>query len=194
MDIFNLPTIKLAHKLLGMELIHESTQGITAGIITEVEVYLGLQDSAAHAYSGNRTKRTELMYGPPGHLCLYCIRGNNIMLNITSGKIDTPEIVFVRALRPSTGIDLMLERRKYSVQYSKLNDFKGSKIKNLTNGPGKMCQAMGITKEFHGHYLGNKPLYLKESIINPVIKESARVNIHKKDESAKSLLRFYITE
>ncbi|MNY85779.1 3-methyladenine DNA glycosylase [compost metagenome] len=190
MNIFKLSTTTLAQSLLGMELIHDSNEGVTGGIITDVEAYLGLKDEAAHAYSGKITRRTELMYGPSGHACLYHIRGKNLMLNITSGKIGVPEIVFIRQIQPTIGIDLMLKRRKYCVQYGTENDFRGNKIKNLTNGPGKLCQAMGITTDYHGHFLLNEPLYIQPHSNNHGgVINGPRINIK---ENKDALLRYYI--
>src|SRR5690606_27036302 len=138
MDIFGLPTTELAQRLLGLELVHETKEGCAGGIITEVEAYLGLQDVASHAYTSNKTLRTKVMHEAPGRLCQYHIRSKNLVLNITSGDKGVPEIVFIRSIVPTIGIDLMLQRREFCVQYGHKNDFSKSKIKNLTNGPGKL--------------------------------------------------------
>ncbi len=178
--LFELSTLGLARQILGMELINKTQEGITAGIIVEVEAYLGLQDKASHAYSGNVTKRTSLMYGESGIICLYNIRGMNIMLNIVSGKIGIPEIIFIRAIQPTKGQNLMICRRSRNLQFGSPNDFSGNKILNLTNGPGRLCCALGISKDLNGKRIGECSLSLEEStyiVRNKDIVQGPRINI-----------------
>ncbi|WP_243137239.1 DNA-3-methyladenine glycosylase [Heliorestis convoluta] len=137
-------TLDLAQSLLGKILVKETSEGIASGIIVETEGYLGFSDEACHSYGHRRTKRTEVMYGPPGHAYTYVMHCHCLM-NIVSGPIDVPEAVLIRALEPQQGIELMQKRRG-----------EQKKLTDLTSGPGKLSQAMGIDKSDYG-----KPLFLE---------------------------------
>jgi DNA-3-methyladenine glycosylase len=100
-----------------------------AGLITETEAYVGEQDLACHARAG-RTPRTAVMYGPPGHAYVYFTYGNHWMLNVVSEREGFPAAVLIRAIQPIEGADVMSKRR----------------MGRDTYGPGKLTQAMGITK------------------------------------------------
>jgi len=128
--------LTVAKELLGKVLVHQSIEGITAGRVVEVEAYRGPEDKAAHSYGGRKTPRNDVMYGEKGHAYVYFIYGMYFCINATAGDREgKPEAVLIRALEPVIGQDLMEKRR-------------GAKAKpaNLTNGPGRLCMAMGITK------------------------------------------------
>ena len=103
------------------------------GLITETEAYIGEDDLACHAKAG-RTIRTDPMYGPPGHAYIYFTYGNHWMLNVVTERAGFPAAVLIRAIQPLEGLEVMLERRNG----------------RNTFGPGKLCQAMGITKSENG--------------------------------------------
>lgn len=142
MDLLDLDTLTIAKQLLGYTLVHESDEGITAGIIVETEGYLQ-GDPACHAYR-KKSQRNAPMFGEAGTIYVYQIYGMHFCVNISTNEKDIGEAVLIRALEPTEGIELMKERRKTD------------NIKNLCSGPGKLVQAMGIHKGMnHWHILEN---------------------------------------
>lgn len=137
-------TLEVAKSLLGKFLIHEYRGKKIGGMIVETEAYIGPEDRAAHSHKGRRTKRNEVEYGPGGHVYIYLVYGLHLQLNfVTKGK-EEPECVLIRALEPTDGIDLMKKFRH--------TDNKA----NLTNGPGKLCQALNLSRSLNGHDLCEK--------------------------------------
>ena len=170
----------VAHDLIGKILVHDSNEGRTSGIITETEAYKGPEDKAAHSYGGRRTSRTEAMYLTGGHAYIYLIYGLHFCFNVTANTAGKPEAVLVRALEPLDGEDLMKSRRKTQDR------------KNLCNGPGKLCAAMGITRELYGADLCGTELYILDSGIHAEITTSPRINIDYAEEYRDVLWRFSI--
>src|SRR6201996_8300451 len=115
MDISPLPpsfydrpdVVKVARDLLGKVLVTAFDGERTSGRIIEVEAYNGVIDRASHAYSGRRTRRTEIMFGPGGSAYVYLIYGIYHLFNVVTNKKDVPHAVLVRALQPLEGIDIM---------------------------------------------------------------------------------------
>jgi DNA-3-methyladenine glycosylase len=138
-----LSTIEVAKNLLGRKLISETAEGITTGWIVETEAYLGVRDMAAHTYQWRKTPRVEAMYDQAGTIYIYNMMGN-LLLNITTKEIGEPEAVLIRAVQPEQGLELMEARR-------------GKTGYELTNGPGKMTQAMGISMEEYGSSIIEPP-------------------------------------
>ncbi|MFL5550666.1 MAG: DNA-3-methyladenine glycosylase [Gemmatimonadaceae bacterium] len=140
----------VARELLGAVLECETDDGIASGIIVETEAYLGEHDLACHAVAG-RTLRTQHLYGPPGIAYVYFIYGMYWCFNAVTRSAGLPSAVLVRALEPLDGLALMHKRRP--------------RIRNtvdLTNGPGKLCTALGITGSMSGKSLQRKPLLIRE--------------------------------
>jgi len=133
-------TLTLAQLLLGCELVHESPEGTTAGIIVETEAYL-TGDPACHAYR-RKTARNAAMFGPAGTLYVYMIYGYYYCINVVSGAEDVGEAVLIRALEPTEGLDLMGLRRN-------LDPATKQGLRGLCSGPGKLVIAMGITQREH---------------------------------------------
>ena len=125
----------VAPGLLGAKLAH----GRTVGRITETEAYLAVDDPAAHAYRG-RTKRTEVLFGRPGHAYVYRTRQHHC-LNVVVQEEGVPGCVLVRAVEPVAGIALMRRRR------GNVPDAR------LTDGPGKLCRALAIDMQHYGEDL-----------------------------------------
>lgn len=107
---FQQPTLNLAPALLGKLLVKETEFGTASGWIVETEAYIGPEDRAAHSYGNRRTKRTEVMFGPPGYAYTYVMH-THCLMNVVSGEIGHPEAVLIRALEPCSGFDLMYQRR-----------------------------------------------------------------------------------
>jgi DNA-3-methyladenine glycosylase len=151
----------VAREMLGTVLECESEDGLASGIIVETEAYLGEHDLACHAAAG-RTARTEALYGPPGTSYVYFIYGMYWCFNAVTRAVDLPSAVLVRALEPLDGIALMHKRRPL--------------VKNdvdLTNGPGKLCKALGIDGSLSEKSLQRKPLRIREG--EPVPDERVEV-------------------
>jgi DNA-3-methyladenine glycosylase len=177
--------ISVSKGLLGKILVHESSEGITAGLIVETESYLGPEDRAAHSSGGRRTARNEVMFGQKGHAYVYFIYGLYHCFNVTAGEVlGKPEAVLVRALEPVVGEEFMAKRR---------GAIKGKAV-NLTNGPSKLCMAMGISKLQNTTDLTAPPLYIEDasSVSEENIVEATRVGIDYAGDWKNKCWRFYI--
>ncbi|MFG6493743.1 DNA-3-methyladenine glycosylase [Fictibacillus sp. UD] len=183
MDLFCLPTLDLAKKLLGMELIYESKDGLVSGYIVETEAYLGPEDRAAHSYGNRRTPRTEVMFHEAGTIYTYFIYGMHVCFNIVSGPFNKPEAVLIRALQPVKGMEKMRERR--------------SKIKNdfqLTNGPGKLSKSMNFTLSDNGKKINESNIRIEEGfeVEERQIAAGPRIGIQYAEEAVHYPYRFWI--
>ncbi|WP_245308281.1 DNA-3-methyladenine glycosylase [Halalkalibacter urbisdiaboli] len=176
------PTLTLAQELLGKLLVKETTEGIAAGYIVETEAYIGPDDKAAHSYGNRRTKRTEIMFGPPGHFYVYTMHTHHLV-NVVSGSLHAPEAVLIRALEPYIGIELMQQRRP-----------KAKRLEDLTNGPGKLTKALGIDKADYGLTCDSKLLYFAEGIQPTAIQTGRRIGIENSGEAKEYPWRFWIEE
>lgn len=174
-------TADIAQKLLGYTLVHQSPAGTTAGLIVETEAYLGVRDAACHSYGGKATPRLEAMYGPPGHFYIYQMRGLRL-LNVITQPAGDPQGVLIRAIEPIAGLDLMAARRP------------GQSGANLTNGPGKMTQAMGIEMSAYGTSITVPPLFIDFSQQRQpaVVAASPRIGIPNKGHWTTAPLRFTV--
>lgn len=131
--------------MLGKLLVRKVSHGILAGRIVETEAYLGKDDAAAHSAAG-KTARNSVLFGPPGHAYVYFIYGTHYCLNVSCLPEGTPGGVLFRALEPVTGIEQMARLR--GIEPGKAPDLgKISSLKNISSGPGRLAEAMGITRE-----------------------------------------------
>jgi DNA-3-methyladenine glycosylase len=161
-------------------LVSRTTEGEAAGRIVEAEAYRGPQDLAAHSARG-LTRRTAAMFGPPGHAYIYLLYGISWAFNLVAASEGEPHAVLVRALEPSQGVELMAHRRR-----------KPATSRELTNGPGKLTQALGITGELYGADLCGDQLFLAETEQPPgPIRCSRRINVDYAGHWATKLWRFY---
>lgn len=136
----------LAPELVGLLLVHETPEGVTAGLIVETEAYIGPEDRACHAFAGRITRRNHTMYGPPGTAYVYFTYGMHFCFNVVAAEEGIPHAVLVRALEPVKGENLMRVRRR--------NRFP------LATGPARLCQAMGIDLRHNGADLVEGDLYV----------------------------------
>ena len=168
----------VAKRLLGKYLIHSLNGEALIGRIVETEAYYHRDDPACHAYRG-MTKRNEVMFGPCGRAYVYFTYGNHYLLNVVTNKIGCGEAVLIRSLEPVEGLETMRRNRGREVE------------SDLTTGPGKLAQAMGIDLSLNGYDLRNSELVIarKELRQDFRIGRSRRIGI----SNGKELLeRYYI--
>jgi DNA-3-methyladenine glycosylase len=149
-SFYNRETEIVARSLLGAVLECNTPDGKASGVIVETEAYVGEHDEACHAAAG-RTARTAPLYGAPGTSYVYFIYGMYWCVNAVTREIGLPSAVLVRALEPLAGSALMKKRRP-----------RAKTDRDLTNGPGKLCAALGITGEMNARPLQLGPLVIRE--------------------------------
>ena len=185
-EFFERDTKIVATDLLGKYIIRETSKGKILGKIVEVEAYLGPKDKASHSYNYKKTDRTKTMYMKPGTLYIYLIYGLYFCLNVITEPEGMPCAVLIRQLFPIDGIELMIENRNVKI---------GKNFRNLTDGPGKLCMALNITKnQFNGNDScsdDSKLFFAKCEIIKKdKIIASKRIGIDYAEEDKDRLLRF----
>src|SRR6266849_1634701 len=129
-EFYARPVLVVARECIGKVLVHRTAEGEAAGRIVETEAYRGPHDLAAHSARG-LTRRTAAMYGPPGYAYVYLLYGISWALNLVTTSEGEPHAVLIRALEPVRGLELMARRRG-----------KSPDSRELTNGPGKLTQAL----------------------------------------------------
>jgi len=135
--------LEAARGLLGRRLRSEIGGEVCEVMITEVEAYGGADDPASHAYRGE-TPRTRVMFGPPGHLYVYRSYGIHWCMNVVTGPEGEASAVLLRGGMPVHGETMMVQRR--------------GRPDHLTDGPGKLCRALGVTGEHDGGSLFEGPV------------------------------------
>jgi DNA-3-methyladenine glycosylase len=147
-EFFARPVEIVARDLLGARLVSTVDGVLTSGVIVEAEAYHGSDDPASHAATRvGRTARNAAMFGPPGRAYVYRIYGMHWCVNVVTGAEGDPQAVLVRALDPLVGQSEMAVRRGGAV--------------GLASGPGRLCQALGITGALYGHDLTRPPLEVR---------------------------------
>jgi len=136
---FARPVLTVARECIGKVIVRRTPEGVTAGRIVEAEAYRGPEDLAAHSAHGRRTSRTEVMFGPAGHAYVFLIYGLHCHFNLVAGRAGEPHAVLIRAVEPLIGAQLMATRRGMPPERVE-----------LTNGPGKLCEALAITRSEYG--------------------------------------------
>ena len=162
--------VVVARELLGAHLVHVVAGVERVGRIVEVEAYLGPHDLAAHSSKG-LTKRTRVMFGPPGHAYVYLIYGMHWCMNVVTQAEGTASAVLLRAVEPVKNIE------------------------GRTQGPALLCKAMGIDGRLNGHDLLSDDLQIRrprESGDPFKIVKRPRIGVDYAGHWARRLLRFYI--
>jgi DNA-3-methyladenine glycosylase len=174
---YNRPTLKVAKELLGKYLVIEKDGKYVSGKIVETEAYIGPDDPASHAYRG-LTPRNKVMFGYPGYAYVYLTYGMHHCLNFVTERKGFPAAVLIRALEPADGIEIIKKRRKVK------------DLENLTNGPAKLCQTLGIDRTLNGVDLCSDIIYLEDRGNKPTkIVSTSRIGIK---EGKEKKWRFYI--
>ncbi|MGA2354037.1 MAG: DNA-3-methyladenine glycosylase [Terriglobales bacterium] len=143
-DFYNRDPRRVARALLGKLLVRKTPSGILAGRIVETEAYLGEDDAAAHSAAG-KTARNSVLFGPPGHAYVYFIYGTHYCLNVSCLPDGVAGGVLFRALEPVAGIEQMAKVRGVDLpEEPELR--KISILKKISSGPGRMSEALGVTR------------------------------------------------
>jgi len=174
---YNRSTLKVAKELLGKYLVIEKNEIYVSGKIVETEAYIGPDDPASHAYRG-LTPRNKVMFGEPGYAYVYLTYGMHHCLNFVTERKGFPAAVLIRALEPADGIEILRKRKK------------AKDLINLTNGPAKLCQALGIDRTLNGVDLCSDIIYVEDRGNKPTkIVSTSRIGIK---EGKDKKWRFYI--
>ncbi|MFQ6031405.1 MAG: DNA-3-methyladenine glycosylase [Candidatus Zixiibacteriota bacterium] len=214
---YNRSTLKVARELLGKYLVVEKEGEYVSGKIVETEAYVGPDDPVSHAYRGI-TLRNRVMFGDPGYAYVYLTYGMHHCLNFVTERKGFPAAVLIRALEPADGIEIMKMRRKTgdpllgqglvlkarpeglnprlslrtgSVDSNEVQPrSEHEDLRSLTNGPAKLCQALGIDRTLNGADLCSDTIYVEERGNKPTkIASSSRIGVN---EGKDKKWRFYI--
>ncbi|WP_076460053.1 DNA-3-methyladenine glycosylase [Limosilactobacillus caccae] len=175
------PTIKIAQDLLGKMVKYHGPAGTVGGYIVEVEAYLGEGDSASHAFNGRRTGYSESLYGQPGNIYLYQIRGH-YCFDIVVQDEEEPQGILLRGMEPAINVAEMTKNRQMTGV-------------NISNGPGKLVQALGI----HSRKLDGQPMEtsaltvdLENYRVPQEVVTTARIGVNLQGENGLSPNRFFV--
>lgn len=172
--------LQLSRKLIGKVLCRQTDEGILRIRITETEAYMGSGDKAAHASKG-KTDRTAVLFDNGGKAYVYLIYGMYCCLNVSANVADVPDCVLIRSAEPLNGIGQMCKNRNTDNIY------------NLCAGPGKLCQALQLTKTDNATDLCGNALWIEDDGFVPdVIAVSKRIHIDYAEEAIDFPWRFYI--
>lgn len=185
-EFYTRPNVVLvARELLGKLLVVPARNGArVSGKIVEVEAYRGPQDRASHAYGGRRTRRTETMYGLGGTVYVFFVYGMYNQFNVVTNLVNAPHAILVRAVEPVEGIELMRKRRP------------GKSDHNLTNGPGKLCIALGIDRKLDAADLRGERVWIEDAAIisRSLVSSGTRIGIDYAAEWKDKPWRFWIRD
>lgn len=173
-------TIEIARDILGMRLVHQTNKGEMSGYIVETEAYLGTTDMAAHSFRNLKTKRTGIMFQPAGAIYMYQMH-RQVLLNFITMKAGIPEAVLIRAIEPEASCEKQMEQNR-----------NGKTGIELTNGPGKTTQALGLSMEDYGKTLFDSNIWLEEAKIPHLIEATNRIGVPNKGVATHYPLRFTV--
>ena len=163
---YNRNTVQVAKDLLGKTLVRKTGKQKLTGIIIETEAYMGKNDPASHA-ARKKTERNKVMFGQVGYSYVYFTYGMHYCFNVVAKKEeDESGAILIRAIQPQQGIKIMIKNRKTDI------------ISNLSNGPGKLTQAMKITtKQYNVDLTRNSTLFISDGIKPTKILAKPRIGI-----------------
>jgi DNA-3-methyladenine glycosylase len=170
-DFYFQDTADLARALLGKRLVRFYRGKRRSGIIVETEAYLGASDPACHTWKNRKSQRNRSMYLPGGHAYIYLIYGMHHCFNVVAKSAEDPEAVLIRAIEP------------------------GENIKWRTDGPGRLCKAMGITRALDGELLTGDTIFIEDAGVcygKDAIRASPRIGVDYAGEAALWPLRFHV--
>jgi DNA-3-methyladenine glycosylase len=182
----------ISRKFVKQEMRQEITKKVTSGIIVETEAYAGWDDEACHSYKQKQPHpkhRTNIMFAEGGFVYVYLIYGMYNCFNVVANVSGNPEAVLIRAIEPIEGIDVMQQRRQVRPE-QKINN------KQLCSGPGKLCIAMGITRDDYGKDLCGNEIFITNGIevLPNEIAVTPRINVDYAGISANLPYRFAIRD
>lgn len=184
------PTCQVAQNMLGKILVRKFQGQRLAGKIIETEAYLGPKDKASHV-TGGQTKRNRIVFEGSGLIYIYLCYGIHWQLNITTGPQEKPECVLIRSLEPIEGIKVMAANRSLSLKKT-----NGSySTANIADGPGKLCQALNLDKQFYGEDLTkSNRIWIEKGphIAKEKIKKTPRIGVDYAENWADKKLRYII--
>ena len=176
--------VAISRELLGKYLFTCINGEFTGGYITETEAYNGIIDRASHSYGNRLTPRTQTMYQEGGIAYVYLCYGIHEMFNVVTSVEGQPHAILIRAVQPTDGLDIMMERRKMSA-------LKPS----ITSGPGSVAQALGISRQINAISLQSDTLWIEDRglhVPDENIAAVPRVGVAYAKEDALLPYRFYI--
>ncbi|WP_426667547.1 DNA-3-methyladenine glycosylase [Mucilaginibacter sp. McL0603] len=176
--------VAIGKSLLGKYLFTSINGLISGGYITETESYNGVVDRASHAFGNRKTPRTQIMYEEGGIAYIYLCYGIHEMLNIVTSVEGQPHAILIRAIEPTTGIDIMLARRNMLTLKP-----------NITAGPGSVAKALGINRKLNGISLQSEALWIEDkglSFSDDQIAAVPRIGVAYAGEDALLPYRFYV--
>ncbi len=182
-SFYQKPAEKVVKEFLGKYLVFNSPKGKVSGKIVEVEAYPAFKDCVSHG--NKRTERTEVMYAEGGYAYVYLIYGMHHQFAAVVNKKDIPEVVFVRALIPAEGIEIMKRNFEKPVK----------KVMDLTKSPGNLCKSLGITLDLYGEDLTKGKLFIEdrgEKVDEKKITGVPRVGINKKLKGHDKKFRYIL--
>lgn len=179
----------VAEDLIGKVIVRKYDNIIMKARINETEAYIAEIDKASHAYGGKITPRTKIMFGPPGYTYVYFIYGMYYCMNFVTEKEGTCSAVLIRGAEPIENIQQMCINR-----YNKtLESLTKPQIKNLSNGPGKLCNALKISKEHNGMDLTHDEIYVVDDGFRDFyVEKTKRINIDYAEEAKNFLWRYIL--
>ena len=184
-SFYNKDPLQVCRSLLGNVLVRSIGRRKIIGRIVEVEAYVGPEDKASHAYRNRKSSRTYIQYGERGYSYIFRIYGIYCCLCIVVGPGHIPAVCLIRAVEPLLGLDSMMHNRN------------STNSLNLTNGPGKLCQAFGVDERHNGLDLCNsRSLFVArgDAIDRSRIRASQRIGIDYSGSWKNLPWRFYIAD
>lgn len=154
---FRRPAEVVAHDLLGATIISTLGGARCTGLIVEAEAYLGIGDPASHAWKGRRHAGNASLYGPAGTWYVYRSYGVHWCANLVCGGPDGGAAVLLRGVRPIRGLAVMRRRRGGGL----------ADPRRLADGPGKLCQALGITRALDAHAMAESEVVVGANAQRP---------------------------